>query len=327
MTNLKDIILQNIPIEQTPSGGGWHRILCRVCGDRGHKGKRAGFKFDGNKVVYHCFNGSCGAVFDPDTQSSVPPKMAKVLEAYGVGGDQYKQLEFELFASLKPKNSHAVLASDIKYPSELSLPNHFYKLDPLSQEPWSQVAILYLEDRGISPSSYAFFLSTDKDWAGRLIIPIYREGKLIFYQGRDMTGKKTLKYKSADVIRNSVLFGYDQLYQNTSAPLFILEGFFDALLMNGVAVFSNKMTDDQMQILNKSPRPKVIIPDMYGRGFVLAEQGLILGWSIAFPDIGQCKDINESIQKYGQLYTFGTINANIKSGLESEIMINSYLKH
>ena len=326
MQNLKTIITQNLPLEPIASGGGWHRILCKVCGDRGHKGKRAGFKFEGDKVIYHCFNNSCGAVFDPAIHKSIPDKMVKVLTAFGISSDQYKELEFSLFATIDGKPSSKSVMSPIKYPDEIQLPAHFYKLEN-NDDTWSNIAILYLEERGILVNDYTFFLSTHKDWIGRLIIPMYKDGKLIFYHGRDMTGKKSPKYKNVDVIRNSIMYGYDQLYQNISSPLFVTEGFFDSFMVNGVAVLSNKMTDDQMKILSNSPRQKIIVPDIYGRGYVLAEQGFKLGWSIAFPDIGNCKDINEAVQKYGKMYVFKTLHDNIKTGLDAEIAINGLLKN
>ena len=89
-------------------------------------------------------------------------------------------------------------------------------------------------------------------------------------------------------------------------------------------MFHHHMTQNQIKWLERSRRQKVIIPDRWGDGYRLAEQAIRLGWSVSYPDIGSCKDVNEAIMKYGKLYTFKTIRDNICSDFEAESRLGIY---
>jgi DNA primase len=161
-------------------------------------------------------------------------------------------------------------------------------------------------------------------WKGRVIVPIYKKEKLIFYIGRDMTDSKIKKYESPSAERESVLFGFDKIFEQTDKPLYIVEGVFDAMLIDGVAVLGNKLTDGQIYWLNRSNRTKVYIPDKYGDGHLGAEQAVANGWSVAFPDTGSCKDVGEAVDKYGMLYVLATLTQNTAKGLEAKTRIRLY---
>ena len=156
------------------------------------------------------------------------------------------------------------------------------------------------------------------------MIPFYKDGKLIFYQGRDLSGTRTKKYLSPDIPRENVFYGYDNVFKDTEEPLYIVEGWFDAWHLEGVAVLGNKMTPHQIHWINQSRRPKVVIPDRLGDGYLLAEQALELGWSVSTPDIGDCKDPNEAIKMYGKLYTLMTIRTHTYEGFEAALRIKFY---
>lgn len=258
-------------------------------------------------------------MFDPAENKTMPQKMIDVLNAFNIpeeewqavlltalGREHHKIDREEQFRALEPK--------------VLDLPDYFYALN---DDKASQLADLYLESRGVNRNQYPFYLaykSTDREaqrWFGRLIIPVYKDNKLIFYQGRDMTGKRRLKYLSPDVPRDNILFGYNQLHQNEDQPLYIVEGWFDAFIIDGIAVFGNQLTSNQINWLRQSRREKVVIPDRMGEGYLLAEQAIHLGWSVSTPDIGQCKDVNDAFVKYGKLYTYRAIRENTASGFEA----------
>ncbi len=221
-------------------------------------------------------------------------------------------------------------------PAEIPLPDHFYKVDPSSGDVWSIVAEEYLEqDRGMKVTDYPFYLSKggtlpqEKAWKGRLIIPIYKDGKLIFYQGRDLTEQKNNKYLNVGTsTKDNIIYGYDQLQKHTDDPLYIVEGFFDAYAINGVAVFGNNLSDTQIKIINRSRRPKVVIPDRQGDGDVLALKALEAGWSISLPDWGDnCKDVDEAILKYGKLYIMKSIRNSTCSGLNAQTKLKLWCEH
>lgn len=340
--SLEDIIRRYIPIPAHPAGTGWYPILCKVCNDHGKKGPRAGFRFDGDKVAYHCFNCGHSTVYDPEQrgregQSLMPPKMVEVLRDFGVPDDEWQQVLFTAMANKdagKSGNEGPIIQHKSIEPAVLDLPDTFYPLaDAELDDKWAAIANYYLtEERGIEPSSYPFYLSkrTDdprlKKWFGRVIVPIYKDGKVIFYQGRDLTGKAQKKYESPAVSREKVLYGFDLLFDNGDIPLYIVEGWFDAFVIDGVAILGNEISDAQIEWLNRSRKKKVYIPDRFGSGKVGAEKALKLGWHISTPDIGGCKDMNEAVKKYGKLYVMKTIVDNTAIGFEAEAKLGVYCK-
>lgn len=325
-TNLEDVIRYHIQLPSNCKSNGFFQVLCKVCNDHGGKGKRAGFIFDSNGVVgYNCFNCGIKTKYDPSDNSTISAKMKSVLASFGIEENEYKFIHLE---NIKNNNSLKIKKTNKNNnlePQIITLPDHFYKLNNNSNDIWSQIALEFLNLRKINFKDYPFYLSTNKEWLGRLIIPIYKDNNLIFYQGRKMDECiEGQKYKSPIISKTCVFFNYAEIFKNTNLPLFITEGFFDALCVNGVAIFGNSLTKQQIEILNKSKRKKVYIPDKYGSGDIGAEQALENNWSLGLPEIGQCKDINEAIVKYGKIYTIKSLMDNIYEGISAKAKLGFF---
>lgn len=323
-------IIENHIILDRPNTNGWHPVLCKVCNDSGKKGKRAGFKFENHIVAYNCFNCGHAAVYNPAENKNPSKNMKIVLDAFSISETEWKKVTLDALI-----HNYENIVSEYKplEPSEIPLLPFFYPLIDDPEDDWCQEAIYYLTNRGIDWKTYPFYCvkkmdhPTNKRWYGRLIIPVYKDNKLIFYQGRDLTGIHIKKYLSATVPRDTVLYGYDQILVYNTDPLYIVEGWFDAFSINGIAIFGNKLTAQQIIWLNKTRRPKVIIPDRIGDGYILAEQAIELGWKISTLDTNDdCKDINDSILKHGMLYTIKTIVDNTTEGTCAKIITNAYCK-
>lgn len=335
---LEQIIRQHVQLPSVPSGTGWYPIL-HVC-DRGKKGPRAGFKFDGDTVAFHCFNCGLAAVYDPERRGReglplISKKMQRVLEDFNIPQDEWQQV---MFSALRDRETGATAATPNKpaqsiEPMEVPLPETFYPLSEADPEDkWAMIARYYLEERSIDPSSYPFMLSrrTDvphlKKWFGRVIMPIYKDGKLIYYTGRDLTGKALKKYESPAISRDRVIYGFDKLFEDNDLPLYIVEGWFDAFVVDGVAIFGNEFSSTKIKWLNRSRRQKVYIPDQFGDGFRAAKQAIDAGWSISTPNFGDCKDVSAAVQKYGKLYVLRTLAQHTASGFEAELNARMYCK-
>lgn len=321
--NSKDLVqtIQNyVYLPPHPNAGGWYPVVCKVCNDHGRKGPRAGFRFD-DTVGYHCFNCNTKAVFDGTKLSK---NMEKVLVDFGVPEDEINRIRFSTLGSKDAKRR----SEQIKTinPQPIDIPEHFYQLSQApNTDKWAEIAKWYLEEsRGIVWNEYPFYLSSDKEWIGRLIIPVYKDNNLIFYQGRDLTGKHKRKYNSVKVQKDKVLYGYDKLFANFDAPLYVCEGFFDAYPIDGVAIFGNELSKPQIEWLNRTRRPKVYIPDKHKSGALNAHKALELGWKVSLPDIGSCKDINDAYVKYGKLYVLSTLRDNTVDGFTAKARIKLY---
>lgn len=336
--DFEKVVRQYVPLPGRPSSKGWFGVMCRVCNDHGKKGTRGGFHFQ-DGIGYNCFNCGHTAGYTNGQHASPDDNLKTVFTAYGIPDSHWNELVME---SLQNRNSdtgqfHAkIVKQSVVEPKVLQQPPYFVELSSLAEDaPIRQLAELHLkEDRAIDPSSYPFLVAQrDEDnphsvgWLKRLIIPIYdRGGRLIFYQGRDLIGTADNKYKSPSVDRDCVLYGMDQIYTHTNAPLFVVEGFFDAFHLNGVAILGRQLTDPMIHHLSNSVREKIIIPDRTGNGEELALAGLKQGWKVSTPDFGNCKDVTEAVVKYGKLYVMKAITDNIHSGFSAELNVRMYCK-
>jgi hypothetical protein len=314
---------------------GWEECLHLGC-DHGRKGNRAAFLFENGQTAFHCFNCGTKTVYDPDSHTKMPVKMAEVLGDFNVPEDEWQAV---LLGSMAARDAGIKAGGTAKQqvitePKELELPPEFYLLSEAdSDDKWAMIATNYLEhERAIDPSSYPFMLSRQtkrphmKKWRGRVIYPIYKGEKLIYYQGRDLTGRAVKKFESPSDPKDRVIYGFDRLFQQTEVPLYIVEGWFDAHVIDGIALLGNEITPAQISWLNKSQRRKVLIPDRFGDGKRIAEQALELGWEISTPEIGNCKDVNEAVHKYGRMFVMKTIADNTAIGFDAETRLEVYCK-
>lgn len=329
------IVRQYVQLGRLTSRG-WCPVKCRICNDYRARG---GFKFEQGGMTYNCFNCGLAAVFIPNEHNSVPDKMLTVFDSFGIPKSDFNSAIFQGFvkrSSSSTKGTEDKPSIPLVY-NNLTAPAFFKPLvTDGSGDLYDELGCEYLIARGIDPTSYPF-ISVDKDqcntvdwiqWKGRIVIPYYRNNNLIFYQGRDMLNTDRTKYMSPKDSRDTVFYGYDELFSYTEKPLYIHEGFFDAFLVkDSVATFSNKFSEHQIEILNRCPRPKVVIPDRAGKGYLLANEAVKQGWSISFPDIGSsCKDMNDAILKYGRLYVLKSIVDNTTSGFAAETLIKMHCK-
>lgn len=324
---LEGIIRSHVALP-SPSSSGWCSVRCLVCNDHNNK-RRGGWKFDSGSIGYHCFN--CGAKFVVDNETKkLSDETIRILNSYGIGDSELGSLRLTLLTN-RSSVSKRESKSLITYPKPIEMPAYFVPLSE-STSIWRDVALEYLDERGVDPSVHPFHICekstnlTHKQWFGRLILPVYRDKGVIFWQGRDMTGTKQPKYLNPPVSRESILFGYDKLYTSLDQPLYVVEGMFDALTVNGVAVFSNKLTPSQIDILSRSPRRKVVIPDKSGSGDVIAKQALDQGWEISIPDYGNCKDPSEAKAKYGLLYVMRAITEGTATATRAKIALAHLIK-
>lgn len=315
---------------------GWSRCYCEVCGDgQRKKGPRGGWKFEGDFVTYNCFNCGVKGNFSPDREFPLSKDMPKILDSFGIPKKEY--LSAAYINKLDPNKKD----SDHKTPERkffplkfFDIPSHFYLLEDadLDNTIANDAKKKLINDYSLTSSSYPFYLSTGiagsgenkthtKNLTNRIIIPYFKNGRMIYYQARTIDDVTSPKYLNMDIPKTNIIFNMDALYQNIDRPLYVFEGVFDALHVGGVAVMENNLTSNQIEILNKSPRQKVIVPDRGGDSNKLVEIGLEQGWGIALPEIGTGnKDLCEGIAKFGKLFIIHSLVQKTYYGREARLM-------
>jgi hypothetical protein len=111
----------------------------------------------------------------------------------------------------------------------------------------------------------------------RIIIPIYFNGKLISYQGRDITERQTPKYKACkkelELLHHKyILYNIDNAEKNT---VVVVEGIMDVFRLgsNSVATFGTGFTPEQVNLLADRFK-KIII--FYDKGEEAQQQAMKL---------------------------------------------------
>lgn len=316
---LRELITNHTVLK--PSKQGWHNLKCPVCSD--YK-VRAGFNFDDNKVFYNCWNCGHQAYYDEGGRS-VSLKMRQVLNALGASDDDInKNLALNFFNKPTLENLDSSTDDHTNCSFKIAdLPPNSYKLTDVSPDDvWAIVAGEYLESRGLSTTEYEWYLSSDPKYEARLIIPFFRYGKIIYWQARAFDSDAKDRYLNPLVPRNAIMFGLNYLETYSDKPLFVVEGVFDAINIEGVSLLGSTVSECKEKALNSTQRKKVFVIDKDQNGYKLGDIAIKKGWSISFIE-GNIKDVNEAVQKYGKLWTMSNIMKNIKSGFEAQVHIET----
>lgn len=313
---------------------GWNRTYCEFCGDGSRtQGPRGGFLFSDDGIFYNCFNCGADGSYVPDREYPFSKKMISILKSFGI--DNKDILPFlHKNNKNKPKDKPRKKVS-FDY---LEVPKYFYKLSEASEYDvlGNNVKKFLREKYKIDHRKYPFYISFDcgdlkdndllnyKNTVNRVIIPAFFNNKMIYYQARRIDGESTKKYlPPIGVVKSNIIFNYDKAMLNTTAPLFVTEGFFDAFHLNGVSVMENELSKQQIELLQNSKRPKVVVPDIGGTSNKLALQAINLGWGVSIPEfLKKDVDVSRAVVKYGRLYVVKKIISEIKYNSDALITLN-----
>lgn len=248
---------------------------------------------------YHCFKTDkkgtlIGLVMLVDNCSWLEAK-----EMLSVDGMRLGNIEQELDEFFKDK--------DILDDNQLTLPKFTFLIKSMPEDSLHRMqAEYYLSKRQLSIENMYF--CTDGDYKNRIIIPYYKDDKLIYYNSRHIANGKP-RYlgppKSVGVGKSEVLFAP---YWPKSGKVFLTEGEFDALSLyscgfNSVACGGKELSDNQLLMLKDYSVCLALDQDVYGLKAVMnmGEKLLSIGAKTSYirPAIGY-KDWNDMLVKIGK---------------------------
>jgi len=221
------------------SAKGFRALRCQVCHDHS---ERAGFKFEAGEVRYNCFNCQARFVFT-EGDTSVSKNARRILECYGITREELNEVTGSSFLLKKAETKEITLESMKPqvslYTPEVKLPPNSHPLGSDFCDELQAPIIEYLMSRHIDPLRLNAHFSTDPKFLNRVIVPCMREGKIIFWQARTILPGVKPRYMSPSVVKDAVLWGYDNIFKNYDQPLFITEGIFDAEPIDGIALLGS----------------------------------------------------------------------------------------
>lgn len=311
---LEDLIREKIPFGAADTRG-FYSLKCQVCND--YK-IRAGFKFENDSIGYNCWN--CGSTSRyKEFSGEISRKFRTILNAYGIDDTEISNVVNTAFFVEKKEEAKITLAALTKVVTTtptIKLPDKSFKLGSEEFQDYQQKLINYLVERKVDVMRYPFYFSLEPRFIDRIIIPFYRQGKLIYWQARSIRPDEKKRYDNAPVGRDAVIFNFDQLNSYSPVPLLVTEGVFDAIMFNGIAILGSKLTDAKLELLHKSSRRLIFMIDKDNNGRHLAEEVLRNGWEIAFAPDG-AEDLNKSVRRFGFSWTAREIMKSIPTNADT----------
>jgi hypothetical protein len=254
-------------------------------------------------VVYNCFNCKYTASWQPGRTLS--EKFKTLCRWLRANDDEIKHLVFEALKteSLEYEPEHFV--EKVKF-TKKELPeatmtiaewiNSAY-LPDISQD--IGLVIDYIISRGFDPLDDNFCWSPAPGFVDRVIIPFKYDGEVVGNTARKVKEGRP-KYLSDQ--HPFFVFNIDT-QDELNRYVFVCEGPFDALAIDGVALLTNEISQQQAHIINQLGKEVIVIPDQDQAGLMLIKQAIDYDWSVAFPNWSEdVKDCADAVKKYGKLF-------------------------
>lgn len=306
MTLVVDKFRTLIPPRAKNSPSGWISFNAPCCQHRGHSPdtrKRGGIRFDGNGIVYNCFNCKFSTGWQPG--SPFGEKMKTLSRWLGANEDQIKEFVFEALKTeseeYRPEEHRPKIEFTDKELPEAAMPISEWVTStylPDISEDLGPV-IDYVYSRGMDPLTSDFYWSLAPGYTDRVIIPFRWDSRIVGNTARKVREGKP-KYVSDQ--HPHFVFNFDRQRENQKY-IFVCEGPFDALSVGGVALLTNDIAEQQSRIINSLGAEVIVIPDQDRAGLVLFDRAAELDWSVAMPNWDDdVKDVADAVQRYGKLF-------------------------
>jgi len=311
-------ILNILPGRKRLTGSGWHSFNAVCCHHRGHRHdtkSRGGVMLENQEQwLYHCFNCGFSAKFEPGKPLSSHVK--QLLQWSGNFSED--QIGKATIDSLRAASSLEYLLTSqsqtekikLDWPS-IVLPTDFVSL---THNPPEHIAS-YVINRGFKLDTYPFMYSENfkSETRQKCIIPFTHENSVIGYCYRFLDSKNP-KY-----IHNhppNYLFGLD-LQHKTWDQVFVVEGAFDAIAIDGVAALHDTISEIQIKILKQLNKPIIFVPDQdfTGLKYQTIQKVLDAGFKVSIPDWTEhtnkpIKDANDALLALGKFETIVALIEN-----------------
>ena len=329
LNSIQDAVIQLLPARRKSSASGWtsfNAVCCTHNGETADTRGRGGITTnpDGG-VSYHCFNCNFKTGFQPGRHLSY--KFRKLLSWLGADENTVRRLVIEAVRIKDLVAPEIVAEAEQAEPIDFkprSLPAeaqtlhalyNFYELKNNNNDVPEEFhrAVLYLGDRGINPVEYEFYWTPETAYNlhRRVIVPFTWQGRVIGYTARATEPGIKPKYHNSH--EPGYVFNVDRQQRNWRFVI-VCEGPFDAMSIDGVAVLSNTVSEQQADIIDSLGREVIVVPDADRAGRGLVEAAMEYGWSVSFPVWQEThKDINSAVCAYGKLFVLKSILATRQS--------------
>lgn len=307
--------------KHTPSG--WisgNAVCCHHRGEKQDTRGRGGLLITPNDgFQWHCFNCNFKAGWTPGKLLSSNTKL--LFKWLGMSEADIGKLGLIAMKvqSNKPVD-HKPLNFDLV---EKELPKSSKSIDEWVNDPnlqdrqqLAEVINYIITARSLKWDWYPWHWSPTPGFKDRVILPFYYNGKVVGYTGRKITEGKPKYLTDA---QPGYVFNMDAQTGNKKYAI-VVEGQFDAIAIDGIAVMHNEPNETQCARINTLGREIIVVPDRDPPGAKMLKAALEHNWSVSVPPWeDDIKDVADAVRRYGRIYTLFTI---LQYRVHGEIKIN-----
>jgi hypothetical protein len=309
--NVFDELLALLP-RKKQSPNGWVSFNAPCCvynGESRDTKKRGGIiRTDDGGASYHCFNCGWKASWRPGR--NLGTRMKDLLRWLGATDEQVNRIAFECMRIEATGQSTVDTVIPQFIPRDMPENTRRITADLIQQDARVIPVVEYIYSRGLTLEYFDFHWSDRPGFADRMIIPLTVDHKTVGYIARKIgDGKpKYLTEHPPHIVFNLDNQDYERKF------VLVFEGSIDAILLGGVAVLTNEVSNEQALQINQLGKTVIVVPDRDQPGERLIERAIELGWSVAFPDWDDdVKDAGDAVSRYGRLATLISIIKNVES--------------
>jgi len=258
-------LLQLLPARRKQSNDwiSFNAVCCPHNGESVDTRKRGGVRpnADGS-VSYHCFNCGFKTGFYPGRPIGF--KFRKLLKWLGADDNTVQRLVMEALRikelvpvaerapvpeveiTFKPRPLPEDSASFSEWATMLGLTDDDYVVPEQLNN-----AVEYVYNRKINTNKYDFYITDESSYNldRRVIIPFTWKNQIIGYTARALVDGVKPKYHNSH--EPNFVFNVDK-QRPTSQFVIVVEGPFDAMSIDGVAILSNEINDTQANIISRN---------------------------------------------------------------------------
>jgi hypothetical protein len=303
----------NLPVRTTRTPSGWLTFNCPMCGD---KRKRAGVISNGAKISYNCFNCKYTTGWSPSTH--LGKRYKDLALRLGATEADIHSVQLDLMRHsdlLESADTESYVYNLAKF-EKVELPEDAVSIDDL---PNGHDLKEYARQRGIL-GLYPLLHFPELAYNKRVVVPFTYNGELVGWTGRHINppdDKSVSKYLHK--MTSGYVFNIDRFANDQRDIVIVVEGVFDAIMIDGVAVLGNHVTAEQAHLISQLGKRVILCPDRDEPGKELIAQAMALDWEVSFPPwADDVKDAADAVNCYGRLLTVASI---IKHATNNKIKI------
>jgi hypothetical protein len=151
---------------------------------------------------------------------------------------------------------------------EIEYADHSYILDDcvsiddcpsgILERAYHEKLVTFVRDRHI-PSNTSIFIAYKGEYKDRIILPIYQNGQLVYFQGRSLDPGEPRKYKNPTLSKGSIIYNRDVF--NKDKPIVIVEGLIDAMQLGtqGTSALGASISDSFLKTVISCTNSDVIL--------------------------------------------------------------------